>query len=113
MEEANEKFYEEAAKAQTVEEVLELAQAHGLEATEEDAQLLLSLRESGEEVLTDEALEKVSGGGLHYKGHLIVTSSLKCDAFRPNTSGYNYFNGNCTKCIYVKNSGIFRVCEIS
>ena len=112
MEDAQRKFAEEAAKAQTVEELMELAEAYDVEATEDEARLFLSLQKS-EGVLSDEALDEVSGGGMHYRGHLVVTSWHKCDSFRLRRRIPGGFEPNCTNCVYGNYSGLFMTCKIN
>lgn len=113
MEKTNEKFFEEAAKAQTVEELMKLAQCHGAEVTEEEARLFLSLGERGGEALPDEALDDVSGGGLHYRGHLIVSALYKCDRYNRRRSVAVGAQPNCERCTHSDFSGLFMVCMIN
>ena len=112
MEDAQRKFTEEAAKAQTVEELMELAEAYGIEATEDEARLFLSLQTS-EGVLSDEVLDDVSGGGLHYKGRLIVTYNYKCDRFKLRRTVSTWSQPHCELCEHVDFSGFFTVCKIN
>ena len=113
MEKTNEKFLEEAAKAQTVEELMKLAQCHSVEVTEEEARLFLSLCERGGEALPDEALDDVSGGGLHYRGHLIVSALYKCDRYNRRRSVTVGAQPNCERCTHSDFSGLFMVCMIN
>ena len=112
MEGVKRKFAEEAAKAQSVEELMKLAETYDVEATEDEARSFLSLR-NGEGALSDETLDDVSGGGLHYKGHLIVTSWHKCDHFRLRRRIPDGFKPNCENCIHADYSGFFTVCKIN
>ena len=112
MEESNEKFYEEAAKAQTVEDLMKLAEAYDVETTEDEARLFLSLQNS-EGALSDKALDDVSGGGLHYKGHLIVTSWHKCDHFRLRRRIPDGYKPHCDNCVHADYGGLFMVCKIN
>lgn len=111
MEEANEKFMEEAAKAQTVEELMELARTHGVEVTEDEARIFLSLRSGDGEALSDEALDGVAGGGLRQKGKLIVTSFYTCDLFKRERGNIS-MSRSCENCTYYTYSSPFNTCRI-
>lgn len=80
MEETKRTFSEEAAKVQTVEELMKLAEAYSIEATEEEVRLFLSLQ-NNEGVLSDETLEGVSGGEQQYKIYQFVSFDSCCYRF--------------------------------
>ena len=56
----NEDFRKAMSAAQSLEEVMDLLKANGLEVSEEDLNALLAQRQTGE--LDEEALENVAGG---------------------------------------------------
>jgi len=121
-----------AKEANTAKELLTLAKENGMELSEEDAELYLGMKQTGE--IPDNALDEVSGGAAYTLtgGYLIVTNFHECDRWVCDQCGGTRFtymtilegkdwvhkcggypNGcgkGCATCQYMKYRFPFQVC---
>ena len=95
---------EKAAKCETVEELMALAKAEGIDITEEQAQKYFALKHIGMGELSDDELENIAGGAFKWKGswyssdtphYLITTLGNHCSLFNEKQGGLAKTCLNC------------------
>lgn len=103
---------EKAKAAKSVEELLAIAKENDLELTEEDAELYLKTRETGE--LSDDELSNVAGGAAYFVDYLIVTAFHSCRRWQCKECGlnecYHVINKSCPNCKWEKYKFPFQIC---
>lgn len=112
-------IFEKAKKAESTQDIVNLAKDSGIELDSEEADAYFDLLHGSAGELADDELNNVSGGLCHKNGHAVVTHFNSCDSWKckhcgesPSyemhcytdhtcNSGKNLFT-NCTNCAHCK-----------